>query len=1055
MSIRQIVPLVLGFALACGESPIAPVLDSGNDRGRTDIPSFADAGSDAAEDASLDAVRDADSQSDLPSDAGVADTSLDAPADIDAPDGSIGPRGGRIDFDGGWLIVPPGAVTDIAAIVVTPEFDDIPPGFDIEGRVWRFEPNGLEFERPIEVCLTVDGIRPANMTLHWSRRGALGVFDSLASSPVDGAVCGAANHFSFGFLGRLTDPACDGLDCQPTVADCPTSSSVIPSVLGICIGGTCAYPIPSEVPCEPETTCQEGACVAPPRCGDGDVNGDEDCDGADFGGTDCRTLGFSTGDLSCTDACTINASECTGDPCEGVICEDPPEPACIGTRATTFGAGECIAGECAYEEVSDDCAASGQACAGGVCVRGPETGDLVVTEIMANPAGDDEGLEWFEIYNSSDRALALAGLALSDDGVDAIVLDSDFVLPAGEYAVLGASAEAAPGIDVVWTDSGSYALSNSSDEIEIHFAGTPVDRVAWGAGSDPPWERPNGATMSLDPDATSAAMNDSAAAWCAGTLDYGVPPNLGSPGAANGPCPGEAACGDGRVDDGEECDDGNLLDGDGCQSDCTLPECTGDPECDTPPSPSCDGDLASTYLEASCVDGLCVYTPTVTDCGGLELGCLDGACVDAPATYGELVITEFMANVDGDDTGFEWFEIHNQTEAAISLEGFTIRDDGTNSFDIGPGFSVAAGAYFVIGETAAAVPGGVDLAWDDIDPTFAIANTDDEIVIEWRGALLDRIAFTGVWPVEPSESLALSAASLDADANDSVDNWCLGVGDYGVAPNVGTPGEPNANCGAAGSCGDGVLDAGEECDDGNLDEGDGCDGTCGLEPEICAVSDDCDTPPANYCDSGTSAIRFAALGDCVDGVCSYTEMPVSCAGVTVCVDGECVEGTTIARGELVITEFLANPEGSDTGMEWFEVYNNSDRTLDLNGLSVGDDSGIAFTVETTTTLPGRTHFVFAESAAAVPVPAFDWTAAGSSFTLANTADEIILTYGRSELDRVVYEGSWPDSSGVAAQLSSGAIDIDENDLLVNWCAATATYGGVNLGSPGAANRLCR
>ena len=39
-------------------------------------------------------------------------------------------------------------------------------------------------------------------------------------------------------------------------------------------------------------------------------------------------------------------------------------------------------------------------------------GDLVITEVMANPAGEDAGQEYIEFYNASGAALALGGVTL-------------------------------------------------------------------------------------------------------------------------------------------------------------------------------------------------------------------------------------------------------------------------------------------------------------------------------------------------------------------------------------------------------------------------------------------------------------------------------------------------------------------------------------------------------------------------------------------------------------------------------------------------------------------
>ncbi|HTR51217.1 MAG TPA: lamin tail domain-containing protein [Kofleriaceae bacterium] len=68
-------------------------------------------------------------------------------------------------------------------------------------------------------------------------------------------------------------------------------------------------------------------------------------------------------------------------------------------------------------------------------------GDLVVTEVMANPVGADPGHEWFEIYNASERALDLAGLAITHsrpDGSTAKVHRiTELALAPARYAALG------------------------------------------------------------------------------------------------------------------------------------------------------------------------------------------------------------------------------------------------------------------------------------------------------------------------------------------------------------------------------------------------------------------------------------------------------------------------------------------------------------------------------------------------------------------------------------------------------------------------------------------
>jgi len=45
-------------------------------------------------------------------------------------------------------------------------------------------------------------------------------------------------------------------------------------------------------------------------CGDTIISGGEQCDGLNLGGSSCSALGFTSGTLSCTSACTFNTSQC-------------------------------------------------------------------------------------------------------------------------------------------------------------------------------------------------------------------------------------------------------------------------------------------------------------------------------------------------------------------------------------------------------------------------------------------------------------------------------------------------------------------------------------------------------------------------------------------------------------------------------------------------------------------------------------------------------------------------------------------------------------------------
>ena len=70
--------------------------------------------------------------------------------------------------------------------------------------------------------------------------------------------------------------------------------------------------------CRLDTT----GCSGPPVCGDGEINrADEACDGADFGGATCESLGLGPGTLACTASCTFDTNGCAEPPTcgDGVI----------------------------------------------------------------------------------------------------------------------------------------------------------------------------------------------------------------------------------------------------------------------------------------------------------------------------------------------------------------------------------------------------------------------------------------------------------------------------------------------------------------------------------------------------------------------------------------------------------------------------------------------------------------------------------------------------------------------------------------------------------------
>lgn len=159
-------------------------------------------------------------------------------------------------------------------------------------------------------------------------------------------------------------------------------------------------------------------------------------------------------------------------------------------------------------------------------LRHPLAGEVVITEIMSNPAAvrDDAG-EWFELHNPGTRALELGGCSIDDGAATMHVLPAPLVIAADAFLVIARGPEAGVAADATL----SFSLGNSADVLALVCDGHDVDRVAYDAS----FPLASGASMSLDPSA-GAGENDAATAWCVAQSSYGE--DRGTPGSVNPPC---------------------------------------------------------------------------------------------------------------------------------------------------------------------------------------------------------------------------------------------------------------------------------------------------------------------------------------------------------------------------------------------------------------------------------------------------------------------------------------------------------------------------------------
>lgn len=172
-----------------------------------------------------------------------------------------------------------------------------------------------------------------------------------------------------------------------------------------------------------------------------------------------------------------------------------------------------------------------------------QPGDLVITEVLADPAGVDTGSEWLEVFNRLGTRVELKGLTLYTRDTDGSGGKSHVVRAGAVEArarfVLG---DVRSGPNPAWVDysygTGLGALGNSRGVLGLRCGNTVIDEVTWTRASRAGRSRMfDGA---LEPDAVA---NDDESRWCDTPADLLFSANAGTPGQPNPVCPLVAAVG--------------------------------------------------------------------------------------------------------------------------------------------------------------------------------------------------------------------------------------------------------------------------------------------------------------------------------------------------------------------------------------------------------------------------------------------------------------------------------------------------------------------------------
>lgn len=160
----------------------------------------------------------------------------------------------------------------------------------------------------------------------------------------------------------------------------------------------------------------------------------------------------------------------------------------------------------------------------------------------------------------------------------------------------------------------------------------------------------------------------------------------------------------------------------------------------------------------------------------------------APAA-GQLVVAEFIRDpTKVGDTDGEWIEITGaRIGEPVSLDQTQVGDLGSDSFTLGAGILLEAGAECLVG--ADGLPGrngGYRPAVVWPAGSFSLQNSSDTVRLRRGSQVLDQADYTGSWPGATGKS----AERMDLRSAASASNFADAVRPYGLG-DLGTPGRDN------------------------------------------------------------------------------------------------------------------------------------------------------------------------------------------------------------------------------------------------------------------------
>lgn len=153
---------------------------------------------------------------------------------------------------------------------------------------------------------------------------------------------------------------------------------------------------------------------------------------------------------------------------------------------------------------------------------------------------------------------------------------------------------------------------------------------------------------------------------------------------------------------------------------------------------------------------------------------------------------------------------------------------------------------------------------------------------------------------------------------------------------------------------------------------------------------------------------------------------------------------------ITINEIMYDPEGTDSGREWLEIYNEDSIQIDLSAYKLRESNSthILSAYQGDLVLEPHEYAIIADNAATFITEHSNYqgTLIDSSFSLSNTGELLEILNENSEVvDSLSYESSWGGGGDLSLELKNPLLD---NSNSQNW-GSSSLIGG----TPGEVNSI--